>query len=309
MQNKPATKPQKRNINGILLLDKPIGISSNAALQRAKRLFNAKKAGHTGSLDPLATGMLPICFGEATKFSQYLLDSDKCYIVTGKLGVVTTTGDAEGEVIATKQPKIYSQLELEKICQQFVGSIEQIPPMYSALKHQGQPLYKLARKGVIVARKPRQVEIYSIEFINYKNDELSLKIHCSKGTYIRTLIEDIAAVLGCGAHVVKLHRSQVGDLNASDMFSFDQLEAMTENMTHALLPLSKALYKVPTIKISKSSAYYLIQGQAISVPKLPEADIVAIFGPENELIGIGKSTAEGKLAPVRLISNNPTVAD
>lgn len=296
-------KPQKRNINGILLLDKPKGLSSNAALQVAKRLFNAKKAGHTGSLDPLATGMLPICFGQATKFSQYLLNSDKWYEVTAKLGQVTTTGDAEGQVIASKKPSMYSQTRLLSICQRFIGNLEQIPPMYSAVKHQGQPLYKLARKGIEVVRKLRQIQIYSIKLIDYKKDELSLKVHCSKGTYIRTLVEDIGKALECGAHVISLHRCQVGDFLESDMLTLRQLQTTGKTLGKDLLPLSVAVQNLPKIVLDKSCAYYLSQGQSILVPKLPKGDILALFGPDNELLGVGKPTSGGKIAPVRLISN------
>jgi len=218
----------KININGILLLDKPIGLSSNAALQKVKRLFRAKKAGHTGSLDPLATGMLPICFGQSTKLAQGFLALDKIYVVTGQLGTKTTTGDVEGEVVETKA--VPEQLSLEKTLDLFRGEITQIPPMYSALKHQGQPLYKLARQGITVEREPRSQTVYQLDLIEYnpENLTLKLKICCSKGTYVRTLIEDIAEALGTVGHVIELRRIQVGDFQEADMLTLETLETLTE---------------------------------------------------------------------------------
>src|SRR5579862_9142002 len=214
----------KRQIHGILLLDKPLGMTSNAALQKVKRLFNAKKAGHTGSLDPLATGMLPICFGEATKFSQFLLESDKCYQVEAKLGVKTRTGDAEGEVIAVKPVMDLTCERLEAVLSQFVGQIQQIPPMYSALKIQGKPLYELARQGIEIPREARSVQIYRLQLIDFQAETLKFEVQCSKGTYVRTLVEDIGELLGCGAHVSALRRTVVLPYNEIKMYTLDALE-------------------------------------------------------------------------------------
>ncbi|MGB5440817.1 MAG: tRNA pseudouridine(55) synthase TruB, partial [Gammaproteobacteria bacterium] len=206
-----------RPVNGILLLDKPAGVTSNAALQIVKKLYRARKAGHTGSLDPLATGLLPICFGEATKISGFLLDADKDYLVTCKLGERTTTGDAEGEVEQRRPVERVTEKLVRKAMQGFIGDIEQIPPMYSALKHKGERLYKLARQGIEVERAPRQVTIFEMELTDFSLPEATFRVHCSKGTYVRTLIEDIGEVLGCGAHVIRLRRLGVGPFDSSGM--------------------------------------------------------------------------------------------
>src|SRR3990167_10000985 len=205
------------DINGILLLDKPLGLSSNSALQKVKNLFQAKKAGHTGSLDPLATGLLPICFGEATKFSQYWLDSDKTYRVRAKLGVRTTTSDAEGDIVFQSEVPHFTLADIEKQMAIFRGDIQQVPSMYSALKHEGQPLYKLARRGIEIERPARPITIYRFDLLRYANEALEMEVHCSKGTYIRTLIDDLGQALGVGAHVIALHRIQVGLFTASRM--------------------------------------------------------------------------------------------
>jgi len=221
----------KKDINGILLLDKPFGLSSNAALQKVKRLFQAKKAGHTGSLDPLATGMLPICFGKSTKLAQKFLELDKIYLVTGQLGIKTTTGDTEGEILEQKPvPENLSSETIEKILDLFRGETTQIPPMYSALKHKGQPLYKLARQGITIEREPRNITVYQLDLIQYHPETLTieLKIACSKGTYIRTLIEDIAEALNTVGHVIKLRRTQVGDFQESDMLTLEALEQLSD---------------------------------------------------------------------------------
>ena len=229
----------KRDVNGILLLDKPIGITSNAALQTVKRLYAAKKAGHTGSLDPLATGMLPICFGKATKISAQLLDADKTYQVTAQLGIKTATGDKEGEIIAEKPVATFTLSQMEKTLENFRGPIQQIPPMYSALKHQGQPLYKLARRGITIERLPRSVTIHQLDLINFADDVIELYVRCSKGTYIRTLIEDIGEALGCGAHVISLRRLTVAKFLEKNMITLDQvcnLQQQLEELDQYLLP-------------------------------------------------------------------------
>ncbi|MCK4609349.1 MAG: tRNA pseudouridine(55) synthase TruB, partial [Gammaproteobacteria bacterium] len=213
-------------MDGILLLDKPAGITSNDALQKVKRLYHARKAGHTGSLDPLASGMLPICLGQATKFSQFLLEADKSYRVIGKLGLKTATGDAEGDVIEERDASKVNAKQIEKILTQFRGTVEQIPSMYSAIKHKGQPLYKLARQGITVERKSRSVVIYELDFIGFEKGLLELEICCSKGTYIRTLVEDIGEVLGCGAHVVALRRLSCGSFLEEQMVTLPNLEEL-----------------------------------------------------------------------------------
>ncbi len=215
-----------RNLNGILVLDKPQGLTSNGCLQEVKRLFEANKAGHTGSLDPLATGVLPLCFGEATKISQFLLNSDKRYRTKFKLGIRTDTGDSQGQVIGQQDNNQVDIKEVERALKQFVGDIEQIPPMYSALKHKGQPLYKLAREGIQIERKPRPITIYNIELLGLHGTELELDISCSKGTYIRTIADDLGEVLGCGAHVIALRRLQAGAFIEQDSVSIELLKQM-----------------------------------------------------------------------------------
>ncbi|MDH5765707.1 MAG: tRNA pseudouridine(55) synthase TruB, partial [Gammaproteobacteria bacterium] len=220
---KSQRKKKGRPVHGVLLLDKPLHMSSNHALQKVKRLYNAQKAGHTGSLDPLATGMLPVCLGEATKISAFLLDADKTYRFKCQLGTRTTTADAEGEVLETKPFEHITRSDIEKIIPQFMGDIEQVPPMYSALKKDGQRLYELARQGIEVERKPRPVTIYRLDLIDFSAGEVELEVQCSKGTYVRTLAEDIGHVLGCGAYVTSLHRTTVGPYQG-EMVSLEQLE-------------------------------------------------------------------------------------
>jgi tRNA pseudouridine55 synthase len=293
----------KQNIQGILLLNKPIGITSNAALQKVKRLFRAKKAGHTGSLDPLATGMLPICFGEATKFSQFLLDSDKQYFVTMKLGIKTTTGDAEGEVIS-ERPVNVTREQIEKVASEFLGPIQQIPPMFSAVKHQGKPLYELARKGIEIERAPRTVMIHSLELGEVRETEVSFSIHCSKGTYVRTLAEDMGEKLGCGAHVIGLHRIAVVPYQDKKMHTLADLEAIahTELMSH-LLPVETSLDSYPAVNLSTAAVFYLKTGQAVMAPHLPTQGFVRIYD-NHQFLGVGEIMEDGKLAPRRLVTSN-----
>ncbi|HEX4045619.1 MAG TPA: tRNA pseudouridine(55) synthase TruB, partial [Gammaproteobacteria bacterium] len=257
-------------VHGILLLDKPIDITSNRALQIVKRLFNAEKAGHTGSLDPIATGMLPICFGEATKFSQFLLESDKCYYVEAKLGVQTTTGDCEGEVV-TEQPVVgITAALIEQVMQQFLGEIEQIPPMFSAIKFQGQPLYKLARRGISIERKSRLVRIHDMTLEHFAGDRLVYRVHCSKGMYVRTLTEDIGKQLGCGAHVVGLRRLMVSPYQNAVMYTLPALEMIANQtgslgLTACLLPVETAVQVFPAVKLSTAAAFYMRTGQPVRV--------------------------------------------
>lgn len=296
-----------RNISGILLLDKPLGITSNKALQTVKRLFDANKAGHTGNLDPLATGLLPICFGEATKLSAFLLDADKRYLGRVKLGQRTLTADAEGEVIETRpvDPALDEE-RVREVLARFSGEIEQIPPMHSAVKHQGQPLYKLAHKGLEVERKPRTVTIFSLELLSFENDCLEIAVHCSKGTYIRTLAEDIGEALGCGAHLAKLHRTQVGSFTEADSFSLDQLQALAEQGMEALdaclLPLEATLTEWPSVELSESMSFYVRQGQAVLVPNAPTRGWVRLISPAKRFIGVGQVLDDGRIGPKRLFN-------
>lgn len=300
---------QGRNIDGILLLDKPPLLTSNEALQRAKRLYRAAKAGHTGSLDPLATGLLPLCFGGATKFSTFLLDADKRYRVRVHLGVTTTTADAEGEILETKSTEGVDESALLAVLAGFRGPIEQLPPMYSAVKHQGERLYKLARKGIEVERQPRTVTIHALELRDFALPECELDVHCSKGTYVRTLAEDIGAMLGCGGHVVGLRRTGVGPYiePESPFVTLDDLEAMADRedglatMDALLLPLETALGHWPAVRLSEDAAFYLRQGQAVLVPQAPTEGLVRLQDPSQKFIGVGYILEDGKVQPKRLL--------
>lgn len=294
-----------RPVSGILLLDKPLGLSSNHALQRVKRLYDARKAGHTGSLDPLADGMLPICFGDATKISAYLLDADKHYWFRVKLGVVTATGDAEGEVLETRPTDDVTRDRIEAVLPRFVGEIEQLPPMYSALKHQGKRLYELAREGIEVEREPRKVRIHLLTLGEVALPEFELNVHCSKGTYVRTLAEDIGEALGCGAHVTALRRTGVGPYTDYPMYTMDELERAAERgqaaLDELLLPIDTALSAWPEVRVSADSAFYLKQGQAVLVPKAPTEGWVRIYHGE-EFLALGEVQDDGRIAPRRLMT-------
>lgn len=302
-----------RAISGVLLLNKPLHISSNAALQKVRWLYQAAKAGHTGSLDPLATGVLPVCFGEATKFTQYLLDADKCYRSTFRLGMATASGDADGEIIGQASAAHITQADVEEALAQFRGDIEQVPPMYSALKYQGQPLYKLAREGVEVEREARPVTIYSFDLIEFRpgeNAELDVEIHCSKGTYVRTLAQDLGAALGCGAYVSQLHRTKVGPFDESGTVTIDQLEALREQEAFAemdalLMPIDAGIQSLPEVVLPDQVAWYFQQGQPVSVPGLyelgEEGCIVRVFSEERLFLGVAEITDDGRAAPKRLV--------
>lgn len=294
------------SINGILLLDKPAGFSSNGILQRVKRLYQAKKAGHTGSLDPIATGMLPICFGEATKFSQYLLESNKTYQVTARLGIETTTGDTEGDVVTNLPVPAFTRAQLESVLATFLGEIEQIPPMYSAIKHQGKPLYKLARMGVEVERAPRRVHLYSLTLEMIRDDEVCFQVHCSKGTYVRTLVQEIGRLLGCGAHVIALRRLVVTPYETYPMFSMLQLEALLQSggqaaLQSCLLPVETAVNVFPAVKLSSSAAFYLRQGQSIRPSMVIAASHVRLLSENAGFLGVGEVLADGRVKPQRLV--------
>lgn len=296
-------RPKGRELNGILLLDKPHGVSSNAALQKVKRLYKARKAGHTGSLDPIATGLLPICFGEATKISAYLLDANKSYWVRIRLGITTTTADAEGEVVETRPVTTPSPALLESVLIPLRGTIEQIPPMYSALHHQGRRLYELAREGVVVERKPRTITIHRLEAILINGDEIELEVDCSKGTYVRSLVEDIGSALGCGAHVTALRRTGAGPFRAEGMVTMEALLEQADDLERLdarLLPIDAALATWPRVLLSSDAAYYLKQGQAVVVPKAPTSGLVALYEQDGGFLGVGQIQDDGRIAPRRL---------
>lgn len=291
----------KRTINGVLLLDKPLGYSSNQALQKVKWLFQAAKAGHTGTLDPLATGLLPICLGEATKFAQFLTDADKTYIADLKLGVTTTTGDAEGEVISRCDVKVSMQ-QLIQVCDKFLGEIDQVPPMYSALKRDGKALYEYARQGLVVEREARRVSILSITVINLTAGTAQISVTCSKGTYIRTLAEDIGKALGCGAHLIGLRRTATANYSIARAVTITQLEGLSlTQRDDLLLPVDSAIESLPKIILNEDAAYYLMQGQAIwQSGKIPNGDL-RIYNQQNQFLGLGFLQDDGKIAPKRLL--------
>ena len=301
-----SEEKRKRNVHGLVLLQKPTHCSSNDALQSVKRLFQAKKAGHTGSLDPLASGLLVVCFGEATKVTGFLLDASKRYRVTAKLGEQTTTGDAEGALTAQKPVLDSHRDRLQDIVATFVGPSEQVPPMYSAIKHKGQRLYALARKGIEVEREPRAVTIYALTIIGQTEDTVSLDVCCSKGTYIRTLVEDIGHALGCGAHTIALHRIGVGPFQ--DEGQFLTLEALTalreqgqEVLDDVLLPMEHALDGFADVQLSAQLAQSIQKGQAVQVARAPAQGLVRLFSV-GAFLGIGKILGDGRVAPKRLVN-------
>ncbi len=315
-----AKNRRGRALNGILILDKPIGQSSNRSLQIAKRLYNAKKAGHTGSLDPLATGVLPLCFGEATKFSQFLLDSDKAYKSTFTLGVITASGDAEGEVLETRDASLVTEAAIEKALVAFKGEIEQIPSMFSALKHNGQPLYKLARQGIEVERKVRKVTLYDIRLDGFRSSEqtggqpeVDIYVHCSKGTYVRSIAEDLGLVLGCGAHVSMLRRVIAGPYDEPQAIPLAELEAIAEEqgeeaLDQLLFPADSALQHFPAVTLGETASYFMLQGQAVQISPAPSEGIVRLYrqleGDDAvpEFIGIGEILDDGRVGAKRLIA-------
>ncbi len=296
-----------RSVDGILLLDKPSGMTSNAALQAVKQLYAARKAGHTGSLDPLATGLLPVCLGEATKISGFLLDADKRYRVQCRLGVRTSTADAEGEVLASNPVTNVDVARFEAVLERFRGEIEQVPPMYSALKHKGERLYNLARQGVEVEREPRTVTIYELRLLALDDEQAELLVHCSKGTYVRTLVEDIGAALGCGAHVSALRRLGVGPFDDSALHELSSLEALFSEggyvaLDRLLLPVEAGLAQWPDVRLSVDAAFYLRQGQPVLVPQAPTSGWVRLYEADNRFLGMGEILDDGRVAPRRLMS-------
>jgi len=301
-----ARKPKGfRDIDGILLLDKPGGISSNKALQTARFIFKANKAGHTGSLDPLATGVLPICFGEATKYSAYLIDASKTYRAICQLGRTTTTADAEGEFTSESTVQV-SVDDITTVLSQFVGRIDQIPPMYSAVKHKGQRLYRLARKGKEVERDARKIEIFSLQFVSYKDHQLEIDVHCSKGTYIRTLAEDIGKALGCGAYIADLRRTGVEPFWHQASYNLDRLRELSEQgldfLDCCLLPVNSALVDLPEFIVEPAAADFLKQGQEVLVNEAPVAGLLSLVLENGQFIGIGRADSDGKISPKRLMN-------
>ncbi|MEX2476449.1 tRNA pseudouridine(55) synthase TruB [Marinobacter sp.] len=298
-----------RDVNGILVIDKPMDITSNGILQQVKRLFGAAKAGHTGALDPLATGVLPLCFGEATKFSQMMLDSDKAYIATARLGVRTETGDSEGAVVEEKSvPAGLDAATLEPVLENFRGDIQQVPSMYSALKHKGRPLYEYAREGIEIERPARPVTIYELTLLDVRDNELDIAVSCTKGTYIRSLVEDIGEALGCGAHVSALRRTMASGFTLADACSVDQLEAMRErdeSLDGLLVAPDAALSMFPQQVLSGSSLMSIINGQPVRMSGQLEEGYVRLYGNER-FVGLAEAFPEGevtRLVPRRLVKN------
>lgn len=299
-----AARETRRRVDGVLLLDKPPGITSSTAVQKVRRLFRAEKAGHTGTLDPMATGLLPVCFGEATKFSHLLLDADKRYLATVRLGVTTTTGDMEGAI--TSRARVTSgRNEVDTALARFRGAIQQVPPMFSAIKRNGQPLYKLARAGGEVPRAPRGIVIHELSLIALDGDELKLSVTCSKGTYIRVLAEDIGRALGCGACLAGLRREGVGGFQlAAGGITLEQLERMTPAARDALLLPEDALVSaLPRLDLDAAGALQLRHGQAVDRAATCGEGLARIYGPNREFLGVAEVMAPGRIVPRRLVSD------
>lgn len=309
-----------RPVDGVLLLNKPAGMTSNQALQQAKRLFFAEKAGHTGSLDPMATGVLPLCFGEATKFSQFLLDADKAYRTTVRLGVTTDTCDAEGDEIERCSAQSITQSQIEKALSKFRGPIQQVPPMYSALKRDGQPLYKLARQGVEVEREARDVEIFELDLLNFRPGEIAevdLLVRCSKGTYIRSIAYDLGELLECGGHVSRLHRVASGEFTEDQCITLENLQSVFdqgsyEALDQQLQPADAPVASLPAVILPPDSAWYFRQGNPVMHAQIyriaDQGDIVRVFCAETDqsaqrFLGLGEITDDGRVAPKRIIAN------
>ncbi|WP_064605800.1 tRNA pseudouridine(55) synthase TruB [Photobacterium sp. J15] len=310
-----ARRRKGRPVDGVILLDKPTGLSSNDTLQKVKRIFFAQKAGHTGALDPLATGMLPICFGEATKFSQFLLDSDKRYRVIAKLGERTDTSDSDGEVVQTREVKVDRGL-LERCIAKFRGTTDQIPSMYSALKYQGRKLYEYAREGIEVPRESRKITVYSVELLRFENNEVEMELHVSKGTYIRTIVDDLGEMLGCGAHVTYLRRTGVSNYPMERIVTLEQLQALldqaneqgiapSELLDPLLLPTDTAVQDLPEVNVLPMLATYILNGNPVQAGRVPETGTLVriTVGEQREFIGVGVIDSDGMLAPKRVMAN------
>ncbi|ELR66164.1 tRNA pseudouridine synthase B [Photobacterium marinum] len=310
-----ARRRKGRPVDGVILLDKPTGLSSNDTLQKVKRIFFAQKAGHTGALDPLATGMLPICFGEATKFSQFLLDSDKRYRVIAKLGERTDTSDSDGEVVQTREVKV-DRGQLERCIAKFRGTTDQIPSMYSALKYQGRKLYEYAREGIEVPRESRKITVYSVELLRFENNEVEMELHVSKGTYIRTIVDDLGEMLGCGAHVTYLRRTGVSNYPMERIVTLEQLQALldqaneqgiapSELLDPLLLPTDTAVQDLPEVNVLPMLATYILNGNPVQAGRVPETGTLVriTVGEQREFIGVGVIDSDGMLAPKRVMAN------
>lgn len=309
------SKKYGRRLDGVLLVNKPKGLSSNHALQRAKRLFFANKAGHTGALDPLATGVLPVCFGESTKFSQYLLNADKSYISEFSLGISTASADADGEILSQSDASMITESEVLKAIEKYRGDITQIPPMYSALKKDGQPLYKLARAGIEVERKARPVTIFEYELISFEPGaiaKMKVLVHCSKGTYIRSLAADLGEDLGVGAHVSSLHRVKTGEFSEESAVCLDELESErgeqnAEVLDHYLLPIDAPITSMPKLELEPGSSHYFSMGNPVMDLRVyrlgNEGDNLRVFDEDSRFLGVGQITDDGCVAPKRLIAN------
>lgn len=303
------SRPRKkgRDVHGVFLLDKPQGVSSNDIMQKVKRLFKANKAGHTGALDPLATGMLPICLGEATKFSQFLLDSDKRYVVTAKLGERTDTSDAEGQVVQSREVNV-PEADILAALSAFRGEILQVPTMFSALKHNGKPLYEYARAGITVEREARPITIFELKFIDYQAPFLTLEVHCSKGTYIRTLVDDLGEALGCGAHVTMLRRLAVADYPIEEMMPIEDLALLADSfpsseLDRLLLPMDTAVASLPQLNLTAEQTKAVGFGQRVKFEN-PQAlsGLVRLFSENGQFLGIAEITVGNIIRPNRMVN-------
>ena len=295
-----SARLRRRTVNGVLLLDKPLGITSHSAVQKVLRLLNAAKGGHTGTLDPLATGLLPVCLGEATKFSHLLLDADKTYLATIRLGLRTATGDMEGEVVDRAEVRA-DQAMIRTALERHTGEILQVPPMYSALKHEGTPLYKHARAGREIQRAPRKVTISRLELVEVSGEELTVRVSCSKGTYIRVLAEDIGAALGCGGCLAALRRERVGMLDVSSAVTIDRVEALAMEARDALLlPCDAMVASLPRLELDAQGSRRLSQGQPIEHVQALATGLARIYGPDREFLGLAEVASPGRIVPKRL---------
>lgn len=299
--NKPR-KPPRRRVDGVLLLDKPAGMTSNAALQKVRWLLNAAKAGHTGTLDPMATGLLPLCFGEATKFAGELLTASKHYAATLRLGVRTDTADAEGQVLETR-PVAVTREQVEAVLARFRGDIQQVPPMYSALKRNGRPLYEYARKGIEVERKPRKVSIFELDILKFGVDRLEIDVDCSKGTYVRSLADDIGVALGCGAHLTALRRTRIGKLRLEDAVTLEALEALPPEARDCLLrPADTLLEELPRLELDEAEAMRFSHGQSVDAAEGHLSARLRVYAANGRFLGIATASSEGLVAPLRLVA-------
>lgn len=304
MRGKRGRSRPGRDVNGILLLDKPAGLTSNAALQEAKRAFKARKAGHTGSLDPIATGLLPLCFGEATKVSSFFLNANKRYRSTFTLGSATDTGDSEGKEVFSGEVNL-PDAAIAAALEEFRGEFEQVPPMYSAVKFQGQPLYKLARQGIEVERKARRVTVLEVSFERVDAGRIQIDLHCSSGFYVRSLAHELGQRLGCGAHVSSLTRTGVGEFLLEDAIPLDELtrEDDVARLDELLIPMDLGLKHLPGVNLSADAAYYLCRGQPVKAADVPSEGWVRLYASEAGFLGLGEVLDDGRVAPKRLFNS------